>query len=135
MLNNKKIFEVAKVAKLEKWPFPKTVDALKGLGVHSYDVDFLEKSITYRGKVGTVKESDVSDLAGLFISHHTFNGDALKKALIHHQMEKTSYGEILKEMISAGVERYTVDMLKRTCTYYGKQKGESLTEQVPEWVE
>lgn len=130
MFNPSKIEEISKVSKAERWPFPKTLTALKDAGVDYYNVDLTTYEIVYHGDGKTMKQSGV-----LSFEHPpkkgSFDQNALVKALRKHQTEGTSYKDCMKEVIEAGILRYRVDIKERTCTYFGSSKGESYIEKVP----
>ncbi|MBS0650996.1 MAG: DUF1398 family protein [Verrucomicrobia bacterium] len=130
MFNPSKIEEIAKVSKAERWPFPKTLTALKEAGVAYYDVDLMTYEIIYHGDGKSLKQSGV-------LSYQQppkkgpFDKNALFKAITKHQTEKTSYSDCMKEVIEAGIVSYRVDIIERTCSYFGSSEGESYVEKFP----
>jgi uncharacterized protein YbcV (DUF1398 family) len=130
MFDQKKIEEISRVSKAEKWAFPKTLNALKDADVDYYDVELSSGTITYFGKGQSAKESELAAFQHL-PARGQFNVSGLKEAIHKHQVEKTPYADVVKEMVKAGVARYRVDVLKRTCTYFGNQVGEEYIETFP----
>jgi uncharacterized protein YbcV (DUF1398 family) len=55
-----------------------------------------------------------------------FDRDALIRALRTDQAGKSTFPEFLQGCWSAGIVRYDVDFLARTCTYYGAEGEEYL---------
>ena len=130
MFDKKRIKEISIVSKAEKWAFPRTLNALKEAGVEYYDVEMSSGEIIYHGGGQSMKESGLAALQHL-PPIGKFDLKALKAAILRHQVEKTPYAEMIKEMVRAGVARYRVDILKRTCAYFGKQAGEEYAETFP----
>jgi len=60
-----------------------------------------------------------------------FDRDALIKALRTDQAGNSTFPEFLTGTWRAGIVRYDVDFLARTCTYYGAE-GEEYIEEYPE---
>ncbi len=132
MFNSQKIVEISKVSKAEKWPFPKTFNALAEAGVEFYDVDLRKGSITYHGNGFQMTENDVPDLKNPPPCGE-YNLEGLKEAIHIHQVKRTPYSEVMKEVVKAGISHYRVDILARTCTYFGKNSGETYAENIPAW--
>lgn len=130
MFNPSKIEEISKVSKAERWPFPKTLSALKDAGVEYYDVDLTTYEIIYHGDGKTMKQSGVLSFEQP-PKKGSFDQNALVKAIIKHQTEKTAYKDCMKEVIEAGIVRYRVDITQRTCSYFGSSEGESYEEKFP----
>ena len=55
----------------------------------------------------------------------------LEHALAIHQGGQTDYLTFCGQAAEAGVEKWTVNMLQMTCTYYGKSGNEMLVEEIP----
>lgn len=126
-----KIEEIARISKIEKWPYPKTFNALKERGVLSYEVTVSNHQITYFGGQYSFQEQVPEEFQALEITK-ALNVDLLKKALENTRLKITNYEEFLKEIAQAGVHHYQVDMLKNTVSYFGTNSHESLVENVPQ---
>ncbi len=126
-----KIIDIFKTAKEQKWPFPKTFDILKEIGVLTYEVSWKNG---YYSQVNFLQSSVVEENIEGFKQQNiinTFTPDKAKQALLDHQHGKTNYIEWMHEMACAGVSSYIVDMATRTVIYYNLDKTESITELVP----
>ena len=130
MFNPEKIKEIAKVSKAEKWPFPKILTAWKEAGVEEYAVDLSRGTITYYSNGSELTDGDVPALKNL-PDCGRFDPNALKEAIHVHQVKRTSYTEVIQEIVKAGVAHYRVDVIARTCTYFGKNPGEEHVETFP----
>jgi uncharacterized protein YbcV (DUF1398 family) len=98
--------------------FPYLAETLRGAGV-SRNLWFLPACqsfyFTDKGTVvipGTYLLSDAEDVP-------QFNQEALIVALRRDQSGEGSFPEFLMESWKAGVVKYDVDFIARTCTYYG----------------
>jgi uncharacterized protein YbcV (DUF1398 family) len=130
MFDKQRIKEITTTSKAERWPFPRTLNALKEAGVDYYDVQLSNHEVIYYGKGESLKDSGITDLQNL-PPIGVFDLSALKAAIHKHQVERTSYAEVMHEIVRAGIARYRVDILKRTCTYFGRQTGEEYAESFP----
>ena len=128
--NAQKIMEISKVSKAEKWPFPKTLTALKEAGVQYYDVELPTATIVYHGHGQEMTESGIPSLQNL-PPVGKYDLKALKEAIRIHQVNRTPYAEVMKEIVKSGVMRYRVDVVNRTCTYFGKNANEKYVEAFP----
>ncbi|MGE4350099.1 MAG: DUF1398 family protein [Candidatus Berkiella sp.] len=127
------IQEILTQAKNEKWPYPKTFNALKKMGTESYKVSFINSyKANYVGTFGTIQESAPAEYHAMHASEF-FNGSAIKTAIVEHGQGKTSYIEFLEEIAAQGVSHYIVDMFNRTVTYFNKDESHAHVEAVPEW--
>ena len=131
MLNKEKVLEISRVSKAERWPYPKTFEALKEAGVEYYDVDVATHRITYHGKGQSFDEGAPAGHPTLQVSHH-FDKSGIESSIRHHQVAKTAYADFLREIAKAGVKFYRVDMAKRTVSYCGSSPGEEHVEKVPQ---
>jgi uncharacterized protein YbcV (DUF1398 family) len=130
MFDKKRIDEISTISKAEKWAFPRTLSALKEAGVEYYDVELSSREIIYYGSGESMRESELNAFQDL-PTIGLFDLSALKAAIHKHQVERTPYAEVMKEVVRAGIARYRVDVLKRTCSYFGKQTGELYVEAFP----
>ncbi len=128
-----KLEQVLANSKLNKWPYPKTFEALIEAGVTSYRVNFKNEyeSIFY-GNFGTFQEPALPGFHPLKIAK-AFSAQGVKESIIKHMQEKTSYMEFLADIASQGASHYVVDMSKRKITYLNPDESESHIENVPVW--
>ena len=83
----------------------------------------------YEGKNGYSIQSDAKYPA-LTVSNQA-NIKKLQDDLKFHQKGGTTYLTFCEQAAEAGVEKWTVDMAKMTCTYYDKKATALLTEAIP----
>ena len=103
--------------------FPGYIQNLKKLGIHYYE-HFVENGRTcYQGQSGEYLETGAV-YPQIEISI-TGSVEALKVALAIHQKGETDYLTFCNHAAGAGVEKWTVDVYKLTCTYFDL-KGEPL---------
>ena len=57
--------------------------------------------------------------------------EKLKYSLSIHQKGETDYTTFCKQTADAGVEKWTVNLIKMICTYYDKSGNEMVSEIVP----
>ncbi|MEQ1665169.1 MAG: DUF1398 family protein [Bdellovibrionales bacterium] len=131
-MNVLKVAEISRISKSEKWPYPKTFNALKDAGVESYKTQVSNHELTYSGGGNSWIEKTESDQAILSVAC-TFSGTEVKKVIQKHAAEKTSYISFLQGIAAAGVVCYIVDMAKRKISYQGANPGECHIENVPQF--
>lgn len=119
-------------SKENKWPYPKTFEALKAAGVRFYTVNFAGYyAATYSGSFGTYEERGLEGYTPLTASN-SFSITGLNQAVIHHTVNQTHYLDFLKEAAASGSTHYVVDLEKRTVTYYNTDESSSYQELVPQ---
>lgn len=124
--------KVLQESKENKWPYPKTFDAIKKAGVSSYTVHFAgHYSSTYTGSFGTYEEKGLDGYKPLTASK-SFSKTGLSQAVINHAVKKSHYLDFLKDAAASGSTHYVVDMEKRTVTYYNVDESASYQELVPQ---
>lgn len=108
--------------------FPQYVQDMKTLGVINYTQYVSDGQTVYQGndqsitspsKYGPFTIADNSDI------------NQLKHHLKIHQAGETDYLTFCQQVAEDGVEKWTVDMLALTCTYYDKAGNTMLTETIP----
>lgn len=129
-MNVLKVAEISRISKSEKWPYPKTFNALKDAGVESYKTQVTNYELTYSGGGSKWIEPSISDHEGIPVAN-SFSASKVVKAIQKHTLEKTSYDCFLLDIAAAGVVFYIVDMEKREIRYQGTNPGESHIEKVP----
>lgn len=128
-----KITEIMATAKQEHWAFPKTFNMLKNAGVLSYSVSWLNG---YHASINIGQGESITETNPEWFIQPDINAvyseaDA-KYALRIHQEGKTTYPEWIRDMASAGVTNYIVNMGDRTVIYYERGQLEAFVEPVPE---
>ena len=129
------IAQILTKAKAHKWPYPKTFQALKNIGVESYVVSLLEGiDAIYQGSFGVWIEPIASDYPyQIFKVEEVFYPDEVQIAIKKHAQNKSSYLEFLVDLSTSGVASYAVDMQDATVTYFNIDKTQSYQEIVPIW--
>ena len=126
-----KVEEILKESKGNKWPYPKTFNALKEAGVEYYVVHFSnEFNATYYGTFGTYQEAVPEGYKPELIAKE-FSSESVKKSLIEHMQGKTTYTEFLIDLGKSGASHYKVVMEDRTVTYFNDAEDASHEERVP----
>lgn len=129
MFNPTQIEKIISESRIQKWPYPKTFDALKEAGVEFYEVDVSTCAITYHGGGRIWKEPEPKDFSVLSISKN-FDVKETQAALERNRRKETTFVQFLQGIAKAGVGTYRVDMAERTVTYKGLT-GEEYAENVP----
>lgn len=110
--------------------FPAYVQEMKRLGITSYQHYVADGHVRYHGSGGFTLLADAKwppvEVA------QTGKEEALKHSLSIHQAGQTDYLTFCRQAAEAGVEQWTVDMQRMTCTYYDKTGDTLLTEHIPE---
>ena len=129
------IAQILTKAKAQRWPYPKTFQALKNIGVESYVVSLLEGiDAIYQGSFGVWIEAVPSDyISQGFDVDGSFYPSEIQAAILKHVQKKTSYLEFLRDIAASGVASYIVDMQAATVTYFNIDKTQSYQEIVPIW--
>jgi len=109
--------------------FPKYVQDLIELGILSYDLVVSDGHAEYRGKDGYEIKSE-SGYASKQVANE-IDTDKFKHYLKIHQQGQTDYFTFCKHAAETGVERWTVDHQKMTCTYYDRTGNEMVMEKIP----
>lgn len=127
--------KILQESKENKWPYPKTFEALIKAGVRSYTVRFNQRyEATYSGSFGTYQESSLESYRPLTPSL-TFSKAGMRQAVVTHIEKRTSFLDFLKDAASAGATHYTVDMQKRTISYYNADESSCYQEIVPQYTQ
>ena len=108
--------------------FPAYVQSLIRLGVTGFEVYVEDRHAEYYGKNRfSVKEEgkypsfDIASKADL---------ERFRNILKMHQIGKTNYMTFCEQLANAGIDKWTLNVKKLTCTYYDAQGNEMLVEPV-----
>lgn len=109
--------------------FPKYVHDLLALGVVEYTIYVSDGHAEYLG------EDDYSLIAKgeyptLFVALE-INRDKFMCYLKAHQQGETNYLTFCKHAAETGVEKWTLDVLAKTCTYFDRSGNFVLVERIP----
>lgn len=108
--------------------FPQYVADINALGVLRYTQYVTDGTTVYTGhdhKVASPAKYDP------FLVAETADIDQLQHHLKIHQEGKTDYLTFCRQAAKDGVEKWIVDTIALTCTYYDKSGNAILTEVIP----
>jgi DNA-binding MarR family transcriptional regulator len=127
------IAHILKEAKDNRWPYPRTFEALKKAGVESYRVSWANGHYygLYKGSFGEFKETAPEGFKSVPIATMACPEDT-QNAIVRHQQKKTSFVELLAEIAKAGISHYDVDIQQRTVRYYDLNNALIREEHVPQ---
>lgn len=110
--------------------FPIYIQDLKKLGITQYSTfvsdghtEFLGQNNYHITSEGNYKTLDIHEVA---------NSQQFKDALKAHQEGKTDYPTFCKDCAHAGIKKWTVSILQRTCIYFDKSENKVLLENIPQ---
>lgn len=109
--------------------FPNYVQDLIKLGVTNYQAYVADGHTLYFG-IDNYKVQSDPKYATLIVADISNNVQFIND-LKSHQQGKTNYPTFCNDCAKSGVEKWTVDTLKMTCTYYDKSRNEMLVENIP----
>ncbi|GAB6121585.1 DUF1398 domain-containing protein [Dysgonomonas termitidis] len=109
--------------------FPQYTKELLSLGVLRYTIYVRDGHAEYIGKedYSIVSNAGYTDL---HISPEA-DSDNFKYHLKAHQQGKTDYLTFCRDSAETGIDKWTVDILAKTCTYYDKSGNSVLEEKIP----
>lgn len=132
-MSTEAIEKILTESKINKWPYPKTFEALKDASVDSYSVSFENGfQAIYRGGFGSLQEKEPAGYRPVKAAKD-FDAENIKNAIIKHVQQQTPFVEFLADIASFGVSHYIVDMKQRTVTYFNPDESQSHVEHVPLW--
>src|SRR5690606_10031944 len=109
--------------------FPAYISEIKQLGVTHYNSYVEDGHIDYFGdnhhQITAPAKYDKLSIAD------QCNIEAFKADLAAHQLGKTSFFAFCNDCANSGVERWSIDLSKMTCTYYDKAGYIVLVEKIP----
>lgn len=134
MKNHNKPFTVAQIeAEHEKVKsgadFPQYIRDIIKLGVNSFQTFVFDSHTIYSAADGYTVASE-PQYENLTISDKT-DKDLFVTYLKQHQQGGSDYFTFCRQCAATGIEKWTVDLNKMTCTYYDKTNQEILVENIP----
>lgn len=108
--------------------FPEYTQDLIALGVLEYTIYVADGHAKYKGKDNYAVESEAEYPA---LQINETDKDKFKYYLKNHQQGKTNYITFCKNSAETGIQKWTVDILAKTCTYYNKSGKFLLEEKIP----
>jgi uncharacterized protein YbcV (DUF1398 family) len=112
--------------------FPKYIQEIIKLGVTHYSSYVSDGHAVYFGKEGCSAQWP-SKYNELEVTPHS-DPAALQRALKIHQAGQTDFITFCRQAGETGVEKWIVDTLKMTCTYYDSSGNAMITEVIPQPV-
>ena len=109
--------------------FPRYVQDLIKLGVTKYDTFVRDGHTLFFGN-NDYKIQSESKYSVLEVANNSDQENFINYLKIHQQGQ-TDYPTFCKHSAETGVEKWTVDMNKMTCTYYNKAGQKMLEEKIP----
>jgi uncharacterized protein YbcV (DUF1398 family) len=109
--------------------FPSYIQDLKQLGVTSYDSYVSDGHTNYFGE-NDFKITSQAKYETIAIANET-DENQFKADLKAHQQGKTDYPTFCSDCAKSGIEKWSVNLDKMTCTYYDKAGNEILEEKIP----
>lgn len=109
--------------------FPNYIQDLIGLGVTFYKTFVSDGHTEYFGNQEYRITSD--PVYDVFIIASESNRTDFQNDLKAHQQGQTDYRTFCKDCARSGIVKWTVDLQKRTCTYYDLSENEMLIERIP----
>lgn len=109
--------------------FPKYTQDLITLGVLEYSIYVADGHAEYKGKNNYVLSSD-AEYKVLKVEPKV-DVDKFKHYLKVHQQGKTDYYTFCENSAETGIEKWTVNILAKSCTYFDKSGNFVLEEKIP----
>ena len=110
--------------------FPAYIQEIKQLGIKSYETFVADGHSRYAG--GESHTASSGPKYGPLDIAPESNQPDFQKDLKEHQQGKTDYLAFCKIAAAHGVEKWSVDLAKMTCTYYDLSGKALLVESIPE---
>lgn len=109
--------------------FPKYIEDIKEIGVITFETWVIDGHTKYLGKNNFQTKSN-SKYKELIIKTNS-DKEKFVEYLKIHQKGETDFLTFCKHCAETGIEKWIVDLLKLTCTYYDKSENEILIEFIP----
>jgi len=109
--------------------FPQYIKDLLLLGVYRYTIYVYDGHAEYTGKENYSINSE-AEYPFLHISDE-IKSDEFKSHLKAHQQGKTDYFTFCRDSSKTGVDKWTVDICNKICTYYDKSGTFVFKEKIP----
>lgn len=109
--------------------FPKLVQELVELGIKANNIYVSDGHAEYFGSDGASIKT-AANYSRQEIAEKS-DGEKFRHYLKIHQQGQTDYPAFCRQAAETGVEKWTLDFEKMTCTYFDKAGNEMLTENIP----
>jgi len=109
--------------------FPKYIREIREIGVTAFTTWVYDSHTEYFGKSGfQIKSKPQYKTLTIAVSNDKEN---FIRCLKKHQRGETDYLTFCKDCAETGIEKWLVDLLQMTCTYYDRAGVEILVEIIP----
>jgi uncharacterized protein YbcV (DUF1398 family) len=126
----KNLIEAAQARVKTGADYPRLVQELKHMGVHSYDHVVADGSNVYHGADGhTVTISHSQEQIPVATGS---SAEALRQTIAIHQQGKTDYPTFCRQAGEAGVAKWTSDLRAMTVTYSDRSGRAIVVEAIPQ---
>lgn len=109
--------------------FPGFIREIRSLGVERFETRVADGRTVYFGEDGFTKESGAV-YTGLKIAAKV-DKDEFVSCLHIHQQGHTDYLTFCRHCAETGVDKWVVDLNRKSCTYYDLDENIVLEEQIP----
>jgi uncharacterized protein YbcV (DUF1398 family) len=109
--------------------FPNYIQDLIILGVKGYDTHVSNGNVEYYG-VNNYKVASDETYPEIKVANSA-NKERFIEFLVMHQDGETDYLTFCNHAAQSGINKWRVDIIEMTCTYYDKSGNEILIEKIP----
>lgn len=109
--------------------FPQYIKEIKNFGVEKFETFVTDSHTNYFGK-NDFKTSSEPQYENLYISDN-YNSTEFESQLKKHQKGETDYFTFCKDCAENGVEKWVMNLIDLTCSYYDKSGRIVLVEKIP----
>ena len=102
-MDRERVRELSERSKRERWPFPRTFEALKDAGVESYRFDVSTCETAFQGNHGAPLSEPLAGADRVDIAP-ALDAGAVAAAIQRHMLEKTPFLEFRAAAAQAGVQ-------------------------------
>lgn len=109
--------------------FPRLAQELFEMGVLANDVHVNDGHAEFFGADNFVLKTPATH--SILTINDESNGETFAHYLKIHQQGETDYPTFLQHSAVTGIEKWTLDFVAKTCTYFDKKGRKLLIEQIP----
>lgn len=110
--------------------FPRLAQELFEMGVLTNDVYVNDGHAEFFGANDFVVKTPATH--SILIINDVSDGEKFAHYLKIHQKGETDYPTFLQHSAETGIEKWTLDFVAKTCTYFDKKGNKILTENIPQ---
>lgn len=109
--------------------FPVYIAEIAALGVLRYETWVKDNHTVYFGADGF--QLLAPGVYELLTIAESCDSSTFKKRLIAHQQGHTDYVTFCHDCAATGIEKWEMDLIEKTCTYFDKNNHKQLVEKLP----